>query len=111
MENRKAHKAVAWDTIGELYWNAGYMGGPDPHGIEQYLEGVDRALNVAIIGASTRHLVAAAPMLADAADNSETVAQLCAGDEIRMLDNSRGWAWGYGPNGRVGYIRAEAVGI
>ena len=32
------------------------------------------------------------------------------GDEIRMLDLSRGWAWGYGPDGRVGYIRAEAVG-
>ncbi len=32
------------------------------------------------------------------------------GDEIRMLDISRGWAWGYGPDGRVGYVRAEAVG-
>ena len=37
--------------------------------------------------------------------------QLQAGDEIRMLDLSRGWAWGYGPDGRVGYVRAEAVGI
>jgi hypothetical protein len=23
---------------------------------------------------------------------------------------SRGWAWGYGPDGRVGYVPAEAVG-
>jgi len=58
-----------------------------------------------------RHLVAAAPLLAESADDAEQIAQLCAGDEIRMLDNSRGWAWGYGPDGRVGYVRADAVGI
>jgi len=28
---------------------------------------------------------------------------------MRVLDISRGWAWGYGPDGRVGYVRAEAV--
>ena len=32
------------------------------------------------------------------------------GDEMRVLDISGGWAWGYGPDGRVGYVRAEAVG-
>ena len=58
-----------------------------------------------------RHLVAAAPFFADAANDAEPIAQLRAGDEIRMLDNSRGWAWGYGPDGRVGYVRADAVGI
>ena len=58
----------------------------------------------------TRHLVAAAPLLAEAANDAEPIAQLEAGDEIRMLDNSRGWAWGYGPDGRVGYVRADAVG-
>ena len=57
-----------------------------------------------------RHLVAAALLLPDAANEAEPLAQLSAGDEIRMLDNSRGWAWGYGPDGRVGYIRSEAVG-
>ena len=50
------------------------------------------------------------PFLVDADDNSEPVGMLNVGDEIRVLDLSRGWAWGYGPNGRVGYVRLEAVG-
>ena len=29
-----------------------------------------------------------------------------------MLDDTLGWAWGYaGPDGRVGYVRGEALGI
>jgi dipeptidyl peptidase-like protein len=58
-----------------------------------------------------RHLVASATMVAEPASDAALIAQLSSGDEIRMLDNSRGWAWGYGPDGRVGYVRAEAVGI
>jgi hypothetical protein len=58
-----------------------------------------------------RHLVAAAKLLIEPEDGAALLAELQAGDEIRMLDLSRGWAWGYGPDGRVGYIRAEAVGI
>lgn len=57
-----------------------------------------------------RHLVASAPLLPDPANDAEPIALLEAGDQIRMLDNSRGWAWGYGPDGRVGYVPAEAVG-
>ncbi len=57
-----------------------------------------------------RHLVADAPLLVDAANDAEPIVELRMGDEIRMLDLSRGWAWGYGPDGRVGYVRAEAVG-
>jgi hypothetical protein len=57
-----------------------------------------------------RHLVAAATMLEAPDGASEALAELRPGDEIRMLDLSRGWAWGYGPDGRVGYVRAEAVG-
>lgn len=56
-----------------------------------------------------RHLVAAAQLLGE--PGGEVLAELRAGDEIRMLDLSRGWAWGYGPDGRVGYIEAGAVGI
>jgi hypothetical protein len=56
-----------------------------------------------------RHLVASAAMLAE--PDGVTLCELRAGDEIRMLDLSRGWAWGYGPDGRVGYVTAEAVGI
>jgi hypothetical protein len=58
-----------------------------------------------------RHLVAAAKLLRRPADDAELLADLKAGDEIRMLDLSLGWAWGYGPDGRVGYLREAAVGI
>jgi len=87
---------------------------PDPltHAYRQDL--ADAALAGRIIASHyaeplVRHLVAAAALLGEP-DGSEALAQLKAGDEIRMLDMSRGWAWGYGPDGRVGYIRAEAVG-
>jgi hypothetical protein len=56
-----------------------------------------------------RHLATAADFLRDPEDDSDLLAKLEPGDEIRMLDLSRGWAWGYGPDGRVGYVRAEAV--
>ena len=55
-----------------------------------------------------RTLNAAAPLLADPADNAEVLAQLAAGAELQMLDNSRGWAWGYA-EGLVGYVRSEAI--
>ena len=54
-----------------------------------------------------RRLIAAAKLLK--APGGEPIADLQSGDELRMLDNSRGWAWGYGPDGRVGYVSAEAV--
>ena len=57
-----------------------------------------------------RHLVTDAPFLAEPADDDGLLAKLASGDEMRVLDISRGWAWGYGPDGRVGYVRAEAVG-
>jgi len=56
-----------------------------------------------------RHLARNAILLRDRDDQAEQLAELKLGDEIRMLDMSRGWAWGYGPDGRVGYVRAEAV--
>ena len=44
-------------------------------------------------------------------DESEAVAQLKSGDPFAMLDNSLGWAWGYGGKERlVGYLRAKAIG-
>ena len=45
------------------------------------------------------------------ADDAEVIADLQPGAELNMLDNSRGWAWGYGPDGQVGYVRSDAVGI
>jgi hypothetical protein len=54
-----------------------------------------------------RHLAAAATLLRQ--PGAEPLAELQRGDALRMLDMSRGWAWGYGPDGRVGYVRAEAI--
>ena len=56
-----------------------------------------------------RQIVSATPFLAAADDASEAIGALSPGDELRMLDNSRGWAWGYGPDGRVGYVRSAAL--
>ncbi len=56
-----------------------------------------------------RHIGIEAAFRAEPSDEAEQVGSLAVGDEIRMLDLSRGWAWGYGPKGRVGYVRAEAV--
>ena len=58
----------------------------------------------------TRHLVTDAALRLEPSDDAELITHLAQGDEYRMLDNSRGWAWGYAPDGRVGYVRAAAVG-
>jgi hypothetical protein len=36
------------------------------------------------------------------------LAKLAAGTEMRLLDRSRGWAWGYA-GGLVGYVAASAL--
>ena len=57
-----------------------------------------------------RHLAAAAPLRRSADPQSEVIAELNAGDELWMLDDTRGWAWGYaGPDRRVGYVANDAV--
>ena len=55
-----------------------------------------------------RTLIADAALLAE--PGGAQIATLPAGSLLRMLDNSRGWAWGYAPDGRVGYVPSEAVG-
>jgi hypothetical protein len=58
-----------------------------------------------------RRLKKAAPFRREADDQAELIAELEAGDEYWMLDDTRGWAWGYaGPDARVGYVRVEALG-
>jgi hypothetical protein len=54
-------------------------------------------------------MIAGSVFLSSPDPASPPVASLAAGDEIRILDNSRGWAWGYGPNGLVGYVSAESL--
>ena len=56
-----------------------------------------------------RSLRVAASLLAEPDEQSDVLATLQPGDQLRMLDNSRGWAWGYGPDGRVGYVRSAAI--
>jgi hypothetical protein len=56
-----------------------------------------------------RHLVADAELLPAPDDAAEPISQLKAGDHVAILDNSRGWAWGYGPGGLVGYVRSSAL--
>ena len=58
-----------------------------------------------------RRLTAAATLRAEPDEAAEALAELPAGATLAMLDNSRGWAWGYaGEARRVGYVRAAAVG-
>ena len=86
---------------------------PDFHAFRQDL--ADVALAGRVIASHyaepvLRHLVAAAPFRRAADDGAEMIAELKAGDELWMLDDTRGWAWGYGgPERRVGYVRAEAL--
>ena len=51
-------------------------------------------------------------LLRDApSEGAEVVRELLPGDPFLMLDDSVGWAWGYaGEDGRVGYVRSEALG-
>ena len=43
-------------------------------------------------------------------EDSAAVMKLKPGDPFAMLDDSLGWAWGYGgKKRRVGYVRSEAV--
>jgi hypothetical protein len=57
-----------------------------------------------------RHLATAASLVASPADDADVVAELAAGDAFAMLDDSLGWAWGYGGDDRlVGYVRSDAL--
>ena len=58
-----------------------------------------------------RHLVTDAMLRAAPDAAADVVAKLKRGEALAMLDCSRGWAWGYAEDGRVGYVEAAAVGI
>jgi hypothetical protein len=49
-------------------------------------------------------------LFAAPSDEAEVLCELAAGDPFEMLDNSVGWAWGYGGESRrVGYVASEAL--
>ncbi len=56
-----------------------------------------------------RRILATTDLRNAASVDSEVLGTLNANDQFRMLDSSLGWAWGYAPDGRVGYIAATAV--
>ena len=59
-----------------------------------------------------RDIVADGVLRTDPRDDAPPVVELRPGDTLLMLDCTRRWAWGYGgAERRVGYIRAEAIGI
>lgn len=38
------------------------------------------------------------------------IARLAKGEDFALLDETRGWAWGYGGSGRlVGYVESSAL--
>ena len=44
-------------------------------------------------------------------DDAERIRELAVGEPFAMLDDSLGWAWGYGgEERRVGYVRSDALG-
>lgn len=47
-------------------------------------------------------------LLAAPQEEAEALCTLPAGAEMRILDKSRGWAWGYA-GGLVGYVPADAL--
>lgn len=88
---------------------------PDPRTHAYRKDLADAALAGRVIASHfaeplARVLVKATPLLVEPADNGEVLANLNAGNSFRMLDNSRGWAWGYaGEEQLVGYVRADAL--
>ncbi|HEY6047854.1 MAG TPA: hypothetical protein VIV07_02285 [Sphingomicrobium sp.] len=55
-------------------------------------------------------LVAATPLRLAPSEDAEAVRELAPGDRFRLLDESVGWAWGYGgAEQRVGYVRSETI--
>ena len=102
-------------TVEGGYPLAGVSDLPDPdfHAYRQDLADValaDRVIASHYAEPLLRHIVAPAPFYRSPDEQSEVIGKLEVGDELWMLDDTRGWAWGYGgPNSRVGYVRTEAV--
>jgi hypothetical protein len=57
-----------------------------------------------------RKIAGACSLRSSPSEESEPVGDLQAGDPFELLDDSLGWAWGYGgPDRVVGYVRSECL--
>ena len=56
-----------------------------------------------------RHVSVPVSFLPEPNEVALAITLLNVGDTFRILDCSLGWSWGYGPDGRVGYIRSDAL--
>jgi hypothetical protein len=58
-----------------------------------------------------RRIRDSAPLRSGPSDEGPLIRMLEPGEPFWVLDESIGWAWGYGGEGRrVGYVRSEALG-
>lgn len=88
---------------------------PDPRTHAYRTDLADAALAGRVIASHyadplKRLVVKAAPLLITPDDGAEVLAELEAGETLDILDNSRGWAWGYAGEQRlVGYVRSDVI--
>jgi len=57
-----------------------------------------------------RHIRSEAKLMEAPSEAARMIASLSKGQGFDLLDSSRGWAWGYAADGRVGYVPASAIG-
>jgi hypothetical protein len=104
-------------TVKGGYPLSGVSRPPDPERYAYRQDLADVALAGQVIASHyaeplMRHVAMASPLLRVGADDGEIIGQIAAGDEFLLLDDTRGWAWGYaGKDRRVGYVRSEALGL
>jgi hypothetical protein len=57
-----------------------------------------------------RTIVATTPLLQAPSSDAESLGELAAGEPFELLDDSLGWAWGYGGTARrVGYVPSSGL--
>jgi hypothetical protein len=90
---------------------------PDPEFHAYRRDLADRSLAGRVIAShfvepAEHTVVRAASFRAEPSEEAIVLHDLVPGDRFRLLESRFDWAWGYaGPDERVGYVRAEALGI
>ena len=113
---RAANSANLHSPIADGFALTGVSAPPDPATHAYRKDLADTALAGLVIASHyaeplVRTITTDTPAFATASCDGAEIASLQAGDQIRMLDCSRGWAWGYLPDGRVAYVSATAVRV